>query len=534
MLKILIKRQLLEIAKGFFINNKTGEKRNKIGVFFTGFGFALVMLLIGGMFALYAYMMGLQFINSGYTWLYFAIFLLASVLIGVLGSVFSTYATLYLAKDNDLLIAMPIKPHHIILSRLFTVLIISALYTSIMFLPVLIIYYSIARRISILSAIFSALILPLLILFVITLSCVLGYLVAKISTKIKNKSLVTTIVSLLFFALIYYVSFNMGNSFAEGALNGAVLGGAIKTYAYPMYMIGEMAEGNILYAVILTTVIVGLFVLVFLIIKRNFFKLATFKSGAVKSKRKSIKMNASGSGKALLKKEFKRYFSSANYILNSSIYVVFLPIIAILLLVNMDIVRELIYMLGSMINFPIELILIAFVLALSAMNNSAASSISLEGKHLWLLQSLPVKTHQIVNAKAFVQIIITLPLSFISMACVGIVLELEPIILVLTLILDVVFVAFMAYFDLLLNVLRPSFSWTNEIYVIKQSLPVFLSLFIGWIILLALGGICALIVKAVFMRYALVICLSAVLAICLALLAIVIILCNVCCKKLLY
>lgn len=49
------------------------------------------------------------------------------------------------------------------------------------------------------------------------------------------------------------------------------------------------------------------------------------------------------------------------------------------------------------------------------MNDMAAPSISLEGKNLWLLQSLPVKPWQALRAKLSVQLLLTsIPALFAS------------------------------------------------------------------------------------------------------------------------
>ncbi len=51
----------------------------------------------------------------GYGWLYYALMGLLALAFGVFGSVFSTYAGLYQAKDNELLLSMPIPPRRILL-----------------------------------------------------------------------------------------------------------------------------------------------------------------------------------------------------------------------------------------------------------------------------------------------------------------------------------------------------------------------------------------------------------------------------------
>ena len=49
-----------------------------------------------------------------FAWLYRALMGIVSVTLGVFGSVFNTFSTLYQAKDNDLLFAMPITERSVL------------------------------------------------------------------------------------------------------------------------------------------------------------------------------------------------------------------------------------------------------------------------------------------------------------------------------------------------------------------------------------------------------------------------------------
>lgn len=128
MLKILIKKQLLEINRALFFDRKTGKRRSTAGIaFFVGL-FVLLFVFLMAWFAFEAYFIGNVFISEGLNWLFFAATGIMGMFFGILGSVFNTYASLYIAKDNDLLLSMPIPVKSIILSRLASVYIIGAAY----------------------------------------------------------------------------------------------------------------------------------------------------------------------------------------------------------------------------------------------------------------------------------------------------------------------------------------------------------------------------------------------------------------------
>ena len=59
---------------------------------------------------------------------------------GVVGSVFITYSTLYQAKDNDLLLSMPIPVSKILFTRLFGVYVMGLLFEVLVMIPALIVW----------------------------------------------------------------------------------------------------------------------------------------------------------------------------------------------------------------------------------------------------------------------------------------------------------------------------------------------------------------------------------------------------------
>ena len=74
-------------------------------------------------------------------WLYFTIMAMVAIVLGAFGSVFNTYSSLYLAKDNDLLLSMPIPVRTILLSRLLSVYLMGLLYSGVVLLPAMIVYW---------------------------------------------------------------------------------------------------------------------------------------------------------------------------------------------------------------------------------------------------------------------------------------------------------------------------------------------------------------------------------------------------------
>ena len=59
--------------------------------------------------------------------------------------------------------------------------------------------------------------------------------------------------------------------------------------------------------------------------------------------------------------------------------------------------------------------------------------------------------------------------------------------IVMMLVTPMVYVVLSAAFGLFMGLKRPNLNWTSEVAPIKQGLAVFLSMFVGWLVAVALG-----------------------------------------------
>ena len=171
MLKVLLKKQMLEIFQVYFYDAKKNKARTKVSIalHFLLF-FLLVFGLLGGIFSFLATKLCTPMLTADMDWLYFALMGLISAFLGTFGSIFNTYAELYLPKDNDMLISMPISPSTLVVARLAGVYLIGLLYSAIAIVPAVLVYW--ASTDITLPTILGGLDLILLIsIFVLTISC---------------------------------------------------------------------------------------------------------------------------------------------------------------------------------------------------------------------------------------------------------------------------------------------------------------------------------------------------------------------------
>ena len=106
-----------------------------------------------------------------------------------------------------------------------------------------------------------------------------------------------------------------------------------------------------------------------------------------------------------------------------------------------------------------------------------ASSISLEGKNIWILRSSPIKAEDVIFAKLKASLIITLPILNVSIAIMSIAMFRDVISIILIFALSNAFAVFSSCFGLMMNLIKCRLDWDNETAVVKQSMSVTITMF---------------------------------------------------------
>lgn len=478
MIKTLIKKQLLELFATMFGRSAMGKKGNKKGMVAL---YAVLLVYVFGVFSFLFYgtadMLFGSFVPMGLAWLVFALLGIAATGFGVLGTVFLANSMLYNAKDNDLLLSMPIKPSNIIISRVFTIYIMDFFYEAMIMLPCFAAY--IVRGNVSFGIIFGALVLLFALpLPALAISLVLGFIVALFSGRVKNKSLVTMIISVAFIIVYFYVIMQVENYIAMLVSNGEAIGAGIKTFVYPLYSMGLAGTGDLLHLLIFTLFSVALFAIIYLVVCKSFLKLATMKKGGKKAVYREKAYKNRGGDLALLGKELSHIWASPMYLMNSSAGSLILIIGAVALLIKLN---DVLVILESFPAFSgiLPLIVGAAILSISSMNLVTAPSISLEGKNMWLLRSLPISAWSVLKSKLSLHMIVNgIPTLIFAMIC-AVFLPMNIVSRIFLPVLAIVFNLMFAAIGLAANLKHPSFDWTNEVVPVKQGLSVLLTMLVG-------------------------------------------------------
>ncbi len=494
MLKALLKKQFAEflgsmVRKSSAKKSSSGMSKGMIALYVVLFGY--LFIIFGGMFYMMADSLCAPLRYLGLDWLYFALCSITASVMGVIGSVFTTYNCLYKARDNEMLLSMPIPPWMILFVRMIVVYLSAFMFEATVIIPAYIAYFASGGTsvMAIVSCVLMVFILPFLS---VTISCILGWLIALIAEKIPFKNIIVVILSIGFIAAYYYVYSQIFTLLGKLVANSEAVGGVIRRYLALFYLNGLAMQGDILPLVGFIAIVAVIFGAVYVLLSVSFIKLATTKRGSAKVKYRAKAMKSASAQSALLRKEFAKFVSSSVYMLNSGIGAVLMLVAAVAVIIKSGTVKDMLAELSGVgVDFTAIMPLVGCgaVMMISTMNMVTAPSISLEGNNLWLMQSLPIKTIQPLVAKLTLHLLVSVIPSFVMYtALFAVMSKIDVPMILLGYVAILLFNVVSAEFGLVMNLRFPNFAWTNEAVAVKQGVSVLLSMLGNFTLIIVLVG----------------------------------------------
>ena len=140
MLKVLFRKQLLEMTTFLGRSSKTGKTRSRTQKAAMAALFAVLLLFAAFCIFLMAWPMCAVLVQQGLGWLYFASMALTSLIISVVASAFMSHSALFQAKDTELLLSLPIPPEMVFAVRAAGVYLTGLLYLLLAWVPAVVCY----------------------------------------------------------------------------------------------------------------------------------------------------------------------------------------------------------------------------------------------------------------------------------------------------------------------------------------------------------------------------------------------------------
>lgn len=485
MRKTLLRLQLsraLSLLTGVTRKKSPLRQAGMLGLFLLlGVVFAV---LFGGIFALLGPWCGQQ----GMGHLYFALFALMALSLQLIGGILSAKAMLFDARDNELLLSLPI-PHRLILASRMAALVAGNLLT---LLPVAIpaaLFGPFGGAVGVVSFVVLSL---LLTLSATALSALLGWLIWAVTRRSRHKTLLTTVLTGLFLAAYGWGMSTLAAAAPTDQELTALLLQLVSGLesAGPLLWMGRAMGQGSLTALAASAALLGtVFALIWLLLDRTFLQTALASRSPAPARRQRERSAARSPRRALVGKELARFTSSSLYLLNCGLGLPLLLVAGVALLLKGEELPALLPQPG-----PLTALLPAActgsVCLLVAMVTISAPSVSLEGSSLWLPKSLPVSAQLVLAAKVDAHRLLTCPCAAFAGLCAAAALRVSLPTALGMVCLPVLLADLLARVGVLLGLRFPNFRWTAEVQVVKQGAAMGLTLLMGILLALVLNGLC--------------------------------------------
>ena len=438
----------------------------------------LLLILLGGMFlsVVYSYIFIMSAIetNTPIIGVLYTMAGFASIL-ALTTTVPKVKTTLFGGNDYDMLAAMPIPKKEILFVKFFSLYLVEFFYTVIILLPAGVMCFIFEQNVTYL--INMALMLFLVPVFPLLLACLVGTFISVIADRFRFGNIITVLFYIAF--LVIVMSSSMMTSSGETADMSPLFN--LFKWFNPTNIILDLNIPVLNYVLYVTGNLVLLFVVIVLL---TFFYdyihdlLSTVRVFKKKTNNNELELKAITPTKSLLKIEFKKYFSSKGYLMNTLagavLSIVMVGFLAFTFMSETD--PDSLAILKSILPY-----LSLLILWCVGMSTPAASSISMEGKNFWIVKSLPIDYKKYLQSKILLSEIVLAPFALISSIVLVVCSKFTIEGFVLIIFLPQLYLLSMNYISLTMNTRFYRLDWSNEMEVVKQSKCVLFVMLIDFI-----------------------------------------------------
>lgn len=395
---------------------------------------------------------------------------ISSLLIFFFG-LFKAGGVMFKKVGYDMLSSLPVPQSAIVVSRLFRLYMENLLIALGVLLPGLAVYVWFVKpgAAFLVFGLLGIILVPVLP----TVGAVfVGALITAIASRMRYKSLVISGLSILAVLAIFLGSSQLSENAGEISpemlkeLSAFIFAVLEKVYPPAVWLGRAMVNMDFGKLFLGTVLSAGVLAAIAALISSCFHKICRGLYGtSAKHNYQMGELKSEPVWKALVRREMKRYFSSGTYVTNTIIGPIMGMVFAgAVLLMGTD-------RMAALYSLPIDVeAYIPFVLAgIICMMNITCVSVSLEGKNWWIVNSLPLSTKSILDAKILMNLLLILPFYLVSEVLLSLALRPNLLDQVWLLLLPAVTIIFSCVFGLTVNLRFPVFTWESEVSVVKQS-----------------------------------------------------------------
>ena len=426
-----------------------------------------------------------------YIVLSFAVFMIS--IMTIIEGIYKTGSLIFNSKDDQLLLSLPIKRRTVLFVKIFKFYVFELMFNSVFMIPLIIAYIRWAESITWTFFLTNVVMLLMLPIIPIIISCIIGAIISSLSSRFKHKSLAQILISMLFLLGIFYLSFNMNSFYEYIVKNATSINDMIIKIYYPAGIYAKLiAKFNFADLLIFVFLNIFIFAISILILSKFYFKINSRLKKVTTTKKVNINdltIKSHSATNSLIKKELNTFLKNPVFIINAGFALALFIMISILIMIKFDsfisiFADENIGLSKELIMNNLSIVILILVSFTSYMTSITNSVISLEGKSINILKSLPISTKTILTSKIYSSLIITTPILFLGDIILFSKFKTNIIESLLILILSVLIPLVSHFIGILVNLKYPKLDFENSAEVVKQSMSSFLSVLVGMVLLI--------------------------------------------------
>ena len=474
----LIRIQLLEFFPFSAVKNAsdaTAKKRAKRKLTSTFVTF-LACVYMSGVYSMGMLKGGLDGVT--YT-LAPALMLMAGCVLGAVTTLSKAGTILFSSGSLDPLLALPLSRRTVVLSRIFSLYFEEFLISAGMLLTSGVCCQLAVGDLP--GAFWPVLVLTVFLSPLIPLGVggLVGLFVNILTARMKNKSLLTTVFSMVFVLGVMFLSFNAGTMFTDMADIAESLQGKIFTIYPPARLFVAGVKGDVGAFLLFAGISLILLALLCLAAVKGFaFFYGAINATAASKAFRMGRQKQTGLLMTLCKKELRQKYNTTIWIMNTDMGTVMAIVLTVVLIVMgkapVAEVLEGVFGRGNEAGLLFGLV----IASIQCMSLAATASVSMEGKGLWLVKSLPIRANVWIRSKLLVSM---LPPVLGGLIC-GVALTAAWRLPAWNALLTVGLSAFVGWafsvVELSLGLHFARFDWENPAEVVKQGGGVLLSMLV--------------------------------------------------------
>ena len=320
-------------------------------------------------------------------------------------------------------------------------------------------------------------------------------------SKFKYKNVVEIVLSMIILVGVFYFSFKVEDVFNYLLANAESINDFIIKRYYPAGIFSKLVvDFNIKDLLIFISINLAVIIATILVLGKFYFsinsKLKSINTSKTHSKVEPLNFKAKSQTNSLIRKEVNTFFKTPVFIINAGFSLVLFLVLAVSIAIRFDSVATMLIdeetglgLAKDLIYNNLSIVIFALISFGTFMTSITSSIISLEGRNISILKSLPIKPKTILMAKVKAALLITTPAMLVGDLIMFIRFRTNILEAILLIILSILMPLISHLVGIIINLKYPKLEWESPAEAVKQSTSSFIAVMLGMVILMVTVGI---------------------------------------------